>query len=279
MNKKMIFGGLLLAFLSPAVFAQELPVPSPYAEVEQRIGLTDVEIEYSRPGVKGREVFGKLVSFGKVWRTGANAPTTIELSTDATLGGKAVKAGTYSIFTIPGETAWKFMLNSDEEAYESSYKAENNVLEIEVTPNEIEKRESLLFYFDNIKEESAELILEWDNMQVVVPMTVKADEQAISNIKEKIAELEENFRAYNSAARYYLDHDKDLEQALAWSMKSVEIDAKFWNVYTLSLIQHKMGKTKEAIKTAERSLELAKQDEYEPYIKRNEANIAEWSKK
>jgi tetratricopeptide (TPR) repeat protein len=279
MNKKMIFGGLLLAFLSPAIIAQELPQPSPYAEVEQRVGLTDFEIEYSRPGVKDREIFGDLVPYGKVWRTGANASTKIELSTEAMFGGKAVEAGTYSIFTMPGESSWKFMLNSDEDASAPAYKAENNVLELELTPNEIENRESLIFYFDNIRNESADLIFEWADVQLVVPITVKADEQAVENIKNEIAAIEGNFRVYNSGARYYLDNDKDLEQALAWAEKSVEIDAKFWNVYTLSLIQNKMGKKKDAIATAKRSLELAKKDNYAPYIKMNEENIAKWSKK
>jgi len=279
MNRKMIFGGLILAFFSPAIIAQELPQPSPAAEVEQRVGLTDIEIEYSRPGVKDREIFGDLVAFGEVWRTGANAATHIELSTDAMLGGKAVKAGSYSIFTVPGEESWKFMLNSDEDASVSAYKAENNVLELDLKPNEIDKRESLIFYFDNITNESADLILEWSNVQLMIPITVKADEQAVENIKNKIAEIEGNFRAYNSAARYYMNNDKDMEQALAWSKKSVNIEAKFWNVYTLSLIQNKMGMKKEAIATAKRSLELAKKDEYAPYVKMNEENIAKWSKK
>lgn len=279
MKKKLIFGGLFLAFFSPAIIAQELPQPSPYAEVEQRVGLTDFEIEYSRPGVKDREIFGDLVPYGKVWRTGANAATKIELSTNAMFGGKEVEAGTYSIFTMPGESSWKFMLNSDEDASASAYKAENNVLELELTPNEIESRESLIFYFDHIRNESADLILEWANVQLVLPITVKADEQAVENIKNEIAAIEGNFRVYNSAARYYLDNDKDLEQALAWSQKSVEIDAKFWNVYTLSLIQNKMGKKKDAITTAKRSLEMAKEANYAPYIKMNEENIVKWGKK
>lgn len=279
MIRKMIFAGLIVSMISPAINAQELPMPSPAAEVEQRVGLTDFEIEYSRPGVKGREIFGGLEAYGEVWRTGANAATKIEISTDATIGGQEVKAGTYSIFTIPGKENWKFILNSDIDASENSYDAEKNVLVIDVKPNEIESRERLMFYFDNIEDESADLFLEWSTVQLMIPLKVKANEQAIENIKSEIAAIEGNFRVYNSGARYYFDHDMDLEQALAWSKKSVEIEERFWNLYTLSLIQNKMGNKKEAIKAAKRSLELAKADNYMPYVKMNEDNIAAWSKK
>lgn len=258
--------------------AQELPVPSPYAEVHQRVGLTDFTIEYSRPGVKGREIFGGLESYGEVWRTGANSATKIEISTTAMLGGQGIEAGTYSIFTVPGKDSWKFMLNSDINASENSYSAEKNVLEIELKPKKIDPRESLLFYFDNIKDESADLIFEWADVSWTIPIKVKAKDQALDNIKNKIAELEKNYRVYNSSARYYLDNKLDLEQALTWSTKSVEIEAKFWNVYTLSLIHHAMGNKKEAINTAQRSLKLAKEAEYMPYVRMNEENIEKWSK-
>lgn len=259
--------------------AQELPAPSPFAEVEQRVGLTDFTLMYSRPGVKDRTIFGDLEAYGEVWRTGANSATKIKFSTNVTFQDKEVEAGTYSIFTIPGEEVWQVMLNSDISATENSYSADKNVLVADLEPQYKSLRESLLFYFDNIRDESAELVFEWEKVRWTLPFTVKADEQAVENIKNEIAAIENNFRLYNSSARYYLDHDKDLEQALKWSKKSVEMDAKFWNVYTLSLIQNKMGKNEEAVASANTSLELAIEADYAPYIKMNKENIAAWSKK
>ncbi len=262
----------------PGLQAQELPVPSPYAEVMQRIGLTDVKIMYSRPGVKDRTIFGELEAYDEVWRTGANAATKIELSTDATIGGKEVKAGTYSLFTIPGKEQWKVMLNSDTQASEGSYKAENNVAEIEVKASSSDMNETMLFYFENVKNDQAELVFEWEKVKWMVPIKVEVEEMAEKNIREKMDEIEKNYRAYNSSARYYYDNDKDLEQALKWAQKSVEIEERFWNVYTLSLIQAKMGKKKEAIATAKKSMELAEKDNYQPYVKMNKENIEKWSK-
>lgn len=278
--KKVFYTFAITILASITAFAQDLPKPSPYGEVMQRIGLTDVKVEYSRPGVKGREIFGGLESYGEVWRTGANAATKISFSTDVTIGGKEIKAGKYAIMTIPGENSWKFMLNSDLSVSEPSYKSENDILVLEVEADKSEENvETLTFSFANVKENKADLTFAWEKVSWSLPIEVKVDEQAMANIKSTIAELEGAFGVYNTSARYYLDHDKDLNQALAWSKKSVEIEKRFWNVYTLSLIQAKMGNHKEAIKTAKMSLELAEKDNYKPYIKMNKENIAAWSKK
>ncbi len=280
MIKRTILSAALIGSFFLSTNAQELPAPSPYAEVEQRVGLTDFTVMYSRPGVKDRVIFGDLEAYGEVWRTGANAATKIEFNTDVNIAGKDVKAGTYSIFTIPGKEMWKFHLNSDTKATENSYDAEKNVLSAEIKPeNLVQKRESMLFYFDKLRDESAVLVLEWENVHLSIPIKVAALEQAKKNIEAKMKELEGNYSAYNSSARYYLNNEIDLKQALMWSKKSVEIEEKFWNVYTLSLIYHKLGETKEAIKAANRSLELATAADYEPYVKMNKENIAAWSKK
>jgi len=262
-----------------SVQAQELPKPSPYAEVMQRIGLTDITVKYSRPGVKERTIFGDLEAYGEIWRTGANSATKIELSTDANIGGTDVRAGTYSIFSIPGETEWKVMINTDTKASEGSYKAENNVAEITLKGVKNAMVETMTFSFANVSEEEAQLVFEWENIKWMIPIKVAVSEQAKSNIKDKIDELENAYGVYNSSARYYLDHNLDLDQALEWSTKSVAISAKFWNVYTLSLIQHAKGDVKAALATAEKSLALSKEADYKPYIKRNTENIAKWSKK
>ncbi len=278
--KKVTTTLVLIFSIACFVQAQELPVPSPYSEVMQRIGLTDVKIEYSRPGVKDREVFGGLEPFGQVWRTGANAATKITFSTDVKIMGQKVEAGTYSVVSVPGKEMWEVMLNSDLQVTENSHEPDNDVLTVEVKAKKLERKvETMTFSFDNVKEDMALWTFAWDNMSWSIPIKVDAQKQAMDNIKAKINEIEGAYGVYNSSARYYLEHNGDLEQALAWSEKSVAIAEKFWNVYTLSRIQAAMENHKEAIKTAKRSLELANEANYQPYIKMNEANIAEWSKK
>lgn len=262
-----------------SVQAQELPAPSPYGEVMQRVGLTDVKVEYSRPGVKEREIFGGLLKWGSIWRTGANASTKISFSTDINVGEESVKAGTYSVFTALEEGAFVVMFNSDVNASEGSFKKENNVLEYKAKVNENEMVETLTITFANVKESSADLTFEWEKSKWSMPIQVETDEMAMKNIESKIKEMENSYGAYNSAARYYLEHDKDLDQALEWSKKSVEMSAKFWNTITLSKIYAAKGDYKNAIKVAEQSKALAEKAEYDAYIKMNDENIKAWKKK
>lgn len=262
-----------------SVQAQELPVPSPYAEVMQKVGLTDVKVEYSRPGVKERKIFGGLLKWGQVWRTGANASTKITFSTDANVGGEEVKAGTYSVFTRLEDGAFVVMFNSDVNASEGSFNADNNVLEAKAKVLESEMTETFTITFSNLTENTAELTFQWEKSKWSVPIKVEADEMAMKNIEQKIKEIENSYGAYNAAARYYLEHDKDLDQALAWSKKSVEISAQFWNTITLSKIYAAKGDYKNAIKVAEQSKALAEKANYDAYIKMNDENIKTWKKK
>ncbi len=271
---------LILVFLT-AIFslnAQDVPVPSPYAEVMQRVGLTDVTIEYSRPGVKDRKIFGGLEAFGEVWRTGANAATKITFSTAVNFGGVDLEAGTYSIMSIPGEKEWKVMLNSDTRVTEGSYKEENNVAVVSVKSMHNKTTETMQFTFQNVKDESADLVFKWEAVMWMIPIKVQAKEMAIENIKKKINEIEGAYGVYNSSARYYLNADMDAKQALEWAKKSVEIESKFWNTYTLSLCYEAVGDKEMAIEIAKKSLQLSEEAEYKPYIKMNKENIEKWSK-
>jgi len=281
MIKKLSVSFLALFLMVFTIEAQELPQPSPYAEVMQRVGLTDVTVKYSRPGVKERVIFGELEPFGSVWRTGANSATKIVLSTDAKIGGKEVKAGTYSILSTPMEEgSWKVFFNTDLNVQEGSYKAENNVaaLDVEVMKSN-DKVETMTFWFANVKPGSMDLMFAWENTSWSIPIEVDFKTVAEKKIEDAIEETKSAFRVYNSSARYYFDNDLDMKKALEWSKKSVEMNATFWNVYTLSLIQNKMGMKKESLATAKRSLELSEKAEYQPYIKMNTDNIAKWSKK
>lgn len=270
---------LLMVFTGLTLNAQELPAPSPYAEVMQRVGLTDVTVKYSRPGVKGRTIFGDMLSYGKVWRTGANASTKIEFSTDVTIVGNEVKAGTYAILTIPGKDAWKVILNSNLKVTENSYDAADNVAEFSVNPQETDNVESMTFHFANVMTNSVDLVFAWETTSWSVTIEVDAKELAMKNIESKLNEIENAYGVYNNIARFYLDNEMDLDKALEMSKKSVSIKEVFWNVYTLSLIQKAKGDTKGALASAKKSLKIAEEQKYEPYIKMNKANIEEWSKK
>lgn len=258
--------------------AQEVPVPSPYSEVMQRVGLTDVKVEYSRPGVKDRKIFGDLEAYGEVWRTGANAATKITFSTNASFGGQMVEAGTYSIMTVPGEENWEVMLNSNLKVTERSYDPEMNVVATEAQSMKNDMTETMEFSFQNVTSNSADLVFKWEETMWKVHIEVESQKLAEANIEAAIKELDNAYDVYYTAAKYYLDEKIDSEKALQWAKKSVELQEKFWNVYTLSLCYEAVGDKKMAIKTAENSLKLSKEANYAPYIKRNEENIAKWSK-
>ncbi len=273
---KKFFTLLSAAILTIGVYAQDLPQPSPHATVSQRFGLTDVTIDYSRPGVKGRTIFGDLLPFDKLWRTGANSATKITFSTDVSINGETIAAGTYSIFTIPSKESWKVMFNSDANASTGEYDQMKNAMEISVKPFKGEMTERLMFTFRNITDKSTEVQFNWASSAFKFTLTADPTAMAEKNIKAEMDKIDNAFGLYNSSARYYLDNKKDLDQALEWSKKSVEIKPMFWNVYTMSLIYEAKGDKANAIKAAEKSLKLAEEANYDVYIKLNQANLAKW---
>ena len=270
--------------LSAAIFgafftanAQDLPMPSPAAELEQTIGLTEVELEYSRPSMKGRTIFGDLVPYGENWRTGANASTKIGFSTDVMFGGVAVKAGEYALYTVPGEGEWEVVLNSNLDTWGvDGLETSTDVARVKVAPSAHSKTESMMFYFDDLTNSSANLTLAWEETSVSVAIEVDFMATAKENIEAKLGELDRAYSTYNRIAQFYLDNDMELEQALKYAEMSVEQSKKFWNMKTLSEAQAANGDIKGAIKTAKESLEMSQEANYGPYIKMNEENIAKW---
>ena len=269
-----------LSITTLSLTAQELPVPSPYAEVEQKIGLTEVEIEYSRPGVKGREIWGDLVPYGKMWRAGANKATSIEFSTDVALNGQEIEEGKYALFILPNEDGVEVFINTQTESWGTGdYNDSNDVASFEAEMMDAEfEAESMMFYFDNVQSGSADLYLTWAGKSIKMTIEVDYVEEAMSNIEEAIEEDGENFRVYNNAAGFYLDNGLDAAKALEYAQKSVELEEKFWNVKTLSEAYAANEDYKNAVKVAKKSLKMAEEAEYAPYIKMNTANIEKWSK-
>tara|TARA_B100000508_G_C11456362_1_gene276943 strand:- start:1039 stop:1854 length:816 start_codon:yes stop_codon:yes gene_type:complete len=263
---------------STAVFAQiKTPAPSPGATVRQDLGLSKVSIKYSRPGIKGRTIYGGLVPFDKMWRTGANAATTIKFSSDVKVEGQDLKAGKYAILTIPGKDEWTIIFSNNSATRPPNYKQEEDALRITVKPTSYsEKVETFTFNFTDVKDNSLNVQMLWENTSVSFSVTVDVDSEVMNMIDKTMAGV--SSRDYYAAAKYYYNNDKDIKQAVTWITKSVEMDQekpKFWVVHWQALIYAKAGKKAEAIKAAERSKELSIKAEYDEYVKKNEALLKE----
>jgi hypothetical protein len=281
---KNIFS-LLIIVLGLSVSTQldaqiKTPAASPTAKMSTTVGLTDIGIEYSRPSKNGRKIFGDLVPFDAIWRTGANKNTTITFSDDVVIGGTELKKGDYAIFTKPGKTDWEVYFYNDTENWGSPEKWDDTKVaaKVMVTPQNVSNTETFTINLGNVTNESCTLDLTWDNLNVPVKIMVPTDKKVSANITQVMAGPSAG--DYYNAARYYREAKKDLNQALAWMNKSVEMgNDKFWVLRQKSLIEADMGNYKAAITTANQSLAKAKEAGNNDYIKMNMDSIAAWSKK
>ncbi|EDP95227.1 DUF2911 domain-containing protein [Kordia algicida OT-1] len=276
---------LLACFLAAGISVQaqiETPQPSPSAKLEQKVGLTDVTVEYSRPAMRGRKIFGDLVPYGEMWRTGANANTKITFSDDVTIGGKAVKAGTYAIFTTPNANTWDVVLYNDASNWGTPRNWDDSkvVVKTTVSVNKLPyATESFTIDVANISNGGADLEFKWDKVLVIVPFAVPTDKKATASIEKMMAGPQAG--DYFSAARYYLEEGKDMDKAKMWIDKAIEMTSdnpRFWYLRQQSLVYAKMGKKAEAINIAKQSMELAEKAGNKDYVKMNKDSIKEWSK-
>ena len=275
---------LLLLLLSQVVLAQELntPAPSPKGTVTQIVGLTEVSISYSRPGVKGRVIFGDLVPYGELWRTGANNSTTLKFADDVQIGGKAVPAGEYALFTIPQKDEWTIIISKSIGWGTGEYKEEQDIARFTVPAQKLGKSvERLTIEIADMTNNSANIVVKWDRTAVSFALTCDTDAKVMSQINQIMQNPPaDNANVYYNAANYYFETGKDLGQALKWVDKSISLkpDA-FWMVRLKSRVQAKMGNYEAAIATARLGIEAAKKANNEQYVKFNEEAIVEWSKK
>lgn len=257
--KKLILSVLTLAAMTAVNAQLETPAPSPSASVTQVVGLTEVKIEYSAPGVKGREIFGSLVPYNEVWRTGANGPTKLSFSKDVTIGGTNVPAGTYVIFTIPGQTEWTFILSKNlKQSGSSTYKQEDDAVRIQVKTGTCASRERLNFQVADFDDNGGSIVMEWSTTQIRVPFATATKEQALKNIDNT---LKGTWRNYARAAQYLLDSDGDLTTALSYINTADEMNKDSWYVLWIKAqIQYKAGDKKGAIASAKKAQELGNKD-------------------
>jgi len=274
--KHFLLTAALLATFSTQ--AQNLPSASPKGSVSQVVGLTNITVTYNRPSARERRIFGDLVPYGMVWRTGANLCTIIELDGPIMVEGQKLAEGKYSIFTIPGEVAWQVIFNKNTELWgEGDRKEEEDVLTVKVMATEMKQPvETFTIGFGEVKDDKATLDLSWEHMRVSVGLFADATEKAMTNIKEAIGSEKADFRTYHNSARFLIDRNMMPEQALTWAQQSVKMDTRFWNVYTLALACHANGKTKDAIVHAEECKKLAREANYEAYVKMADERLKEW---
>ena len=252
--------GLVPGNLFAADEKVEFPAASQHAVVKQRVGLTDVEVDYSRPNKNNREIFGGLVPFGKTWRTGANRPTRIKFSADVKLGDKEVPAGEYLVYTIPNANEWTIILSKDLNAQSvADYKQDADAARVTAKPVALATpAETFTIGFEDLRANSATLYLEWDKTRVPVKLTTNDVEKVSKGIDAAVKSgkpQEPGF--YYSAASFYLDQNKDLPQALKWVDQALEKNPKaYFMHYKRAQILAKMGNKKDAIAAAEKSIEI-----------------------
>lgn len=271
----------LLAFSALKADAQQLkvPAPSPTQTLDQAFALSNIKIEYSRPSAKGRKVYGDLVPFGKVWRTGANASTKITFGEDVSLDGKDLPAGTYALYSVPAKDYWDLMFYKDLTlgGNVADYKPENEVLRIKVKANPMTTPvETFTIDITDMTSSTAVINLEWEKTRVSFKVSADIDTKIMKSIETSI---EKDSRPYFQAATYYYDTNKDLNKALEWVNKAIEQNPNaFWVMHLKAKIQAKLKDNKGAIETAEKSIALAKEAKNDDYVKMNEKLIEEAKK-
>ncbi len=278
---------ILFAFASaPWARAQlQAPLPSPNATVIQTIGVTKVEVVYSRPHVKGptrkeeREIWGALVPYDQVWRTGANAVTKITVDGDVTVEGQKLAAGSYGLFTIPGKTEWTVIFNKQATGSPGDYKAENDALRVKVKPQATDMHELFTIGFPQVTSNSAVLALKWEKLSVPLNLAVDTNAQFLSSAKDAVAKAKpDDWRTPLTAARYLYENKYSPTDAAAFLDKSLSIKETFANLSTKAGVLAGEGKKKEAVAAAQKALAL-KDTDPKPSVEAVadlEKKLAEW---
>ena len=281
MNSKILLSSLVWAsglVFTCGLLAQtpkvDFPAASPACTLKQHVGLTDIEIVYSRPGVKGRPIFDGLVPYGQVWRTGANNATKITFSTPVKLNGAEIPAGTYALFTIPGETEWTIIISKDTAASIFNYNQTNDLVRGKATPVRLSQTiETFTIEFTDIRDESATLNLLWEKTLVPVKIEIELTGKLVPQI-EAVMSAAEGRKPYYQAALFYYDHGQDLQKASKWIDAAIADRETYYIVHLKAKILAKLGDKEGAIVAAKHSTELAIKAKDTGYVKLNEDLIS-----
>lgn len=271
-----------LATISLSAQQIKTPAASPRISITQTVGLSEISLDYSRPSVKGRKIFGAdgLVMDGKMWRMGANASTKIEFNEDVKIDGKSVPAGEYALYAIPNPDMWTIIIHKNTSYWGvgPDYTSSEDLLRLTVKPQETTHFvETLDIGINSIAGDKAHLVIQWENTQVEFPINVEVDSRVMASIKTA---MEGTSRGdYYTAARYYYDNEKDLSQALSWIKKANDLSEKYWQLRLQSEIEAKLGDYATAVKTATTAKEAASKAGNEEYVRINAANMEMWKEK
>lgn len=270
MKRVTIVLAIIAVMISCSTDAQvKMPAPSPVQTIQQDFGMGSIQVIYSRPGAKGRRVFGDLVQNGKLWRTGANAATRIIFSEPVEMGGKKIDSGTYVLYSIPGEESWDIILNKGLNNWGiDGYKEAQDVFRFKVLPVRTKNMvETFTMQFINIKPDSCELEISWERTLVRIPIT--------ADIREKIkAQIEAGMltdkKPYWEAAQFYNEYEKNYSKALEYADKALQGNEKaFWILLYKARIQQSLGDIPGALSSSKASMALAKEAGYDDYVKMN----------
>ena len=274
---------LIIAFgFTASLNAQILtPKASPAAKMQQKVGLADIQIEYSRPGAKGRVIFGDLIPFGQMWRLGANENTKITTSEALIIGKDTLNAGTYALFAKPGPTNWELYFYADYSNWglPEPWDPKKVVLQASVVVQKTQDfQENLAISLDALTNNGGTLLICWENTKVSLPFSLNTKAKVLVSIDKTMAGPAAN--DYHAAATYYFNENIDLKTALEWSTKAVALrgPSAYWMTRLKAQLQAANGDYKGAIETAKISIEAAKADGDDAYVRANEKSIAEWSK-
>jgi len=250
------------------------PAPSSTQTIKQDFGIGSVELSYSRPNVRGRNIFGDLVPYGEVWRTGANGATTLTFSDDVTIGGTKIPAGKYGLLTIPDKTSWTLIITKQLDVTNpAAYKQDQDVVRVKATPMTLAMPvETFTMQFANIKPSSADLHIMWDKTAVALPITNDVDGKVMAQINDA---MNNDNRPYFQSAVYYIENGKDLNQAVTWLNKAIEQNPDaYYMHYQKAAALAKLGRKDEARQTAQKSMELARKQNNNDYVRLNEKLLA-----
>jgi hypothetical protein len=273
-RKTLLSSFAIIAILATNAQTVRTPAASPTQTVKQELGIGSVELSYSRPGIRGRKIFGDLVPYGQVWRTGANQATTLTFTDEVIIGGAKVPAGKYGFLTIPDRNEWTLIITKQTDVNNPTlYKQENDVVRVKAKPITLSAPvENFTIQFANVKATGADIQVMWDNVAVALPVDTDIDRKVMAQINDA---MNKDSRPYYQAGLYYLENGKDLNQAAAWLEKAAEQQpTAFWVHHQKAIALSKLGKKEDARKAAQKSMELAKQQNNQDYVRLNEKLIA-----